>query len=448
MRLVLLALVLASSIGCGPGNRLADAPSGSEPPAVDVPPKLADACVGLQCQVVQCEAMGRPTTSVSGTVYAPNGTLPLFGVTVYVPNMDPGPLPEGVQCTQCTDQLPGTSVTRATTNELGRFTVTNVPVGTDIPLVVTIGKWRRRLVIPTVTECTDNPIDPLLTRLPKNKTEGDIPKIAMATGNCDALECLMRKIGIDDSEFTTDAGNGRVHMFAGSGGASRFVDNTAFAAAGTLWNDLAKLKTYDQVLFSCECSQQASGKPQAAMNNMKEYADAGGRAFFSHYHNVWIVGEDGNPSHAPAVWPSIASCPSDGFPTGTGVIDTTNNPKGPSFSLWMQYVMASPFPGQFPITDARQTCTSVNPMKAEQWVHLQTGATQVLQNFQFTTPNEMPENARCGKVVFSDMHVASGSSSSSGTPFPNGCSTQPMTPQEKALAFMFFDIASCVGVIQ
>ena len=43
------------------------------------------------------------------------------------------------------------------------------------------------------------------------------------------------------------------------------------------------------------------------------------------------------------------------------------------------------------------------------------------------------------------MHVA-GDSRSTGT-FPSGCSTTPLSPQEKALAFMFFDIASCVGPI-
>jgi hypothetical protein len=41
-------------------------------------------CVGLACQQMLCPAGS--TTSVSGIVYAPNGTDPLPNVQVYVPN--------------------------------------------------------------------------------------------------------------------------------------------------------------------------------------------------------------------------------------------------------------------------------------------------------------------------------------------------------------------------
>ena len=103
--------------------------------------------------------------------------------------------------------------------------------------------------------------------------------------------------------------------------------------------------------------------------------------------------------------------------------------------------------GQFPISEPKQTCSGLDHAKAERWVYLQSGASEIIQDFQFTTPNEAAKEERCGKVVFSDMHVASGSTSMSTVPFPGGCSAAPLTPQEKALAFMFFDIASCVGLL-
>ena len=71
-----------------------------------------------------------------------------------------------------------------------------------------------------------------------------------------------------------------------------------------------------------------------------------------------------------------------------------------------------------------------------------------MQDFLFTTPVEAAPGQTCGKVVFSDMHVASGSSSAAGSAFPTGCATTELTPQEKALAFIFFDISTCVGVLQ
>jgi hypothetical protein len=80
-------------------------------------------------------------------------------------------------------------------------------------------------------------------------------------------------------------------------------------------------------------------------------------------------------------------------------------------------------------------------------VYWQNGTTQLPQNFLFTTPNEVPNNLRCGKVVFSDMHVSGGPVLVSGTipPYPTSCGTATtLSAQEKALAFMFFDISSCV----
>jgi hypothetical protein len=283
-----------------------------------------------------------------------------------------------------------------------------------------------------------------------------MPKIAVSTGSADALECLLPKLGIDLAEITTDGGAGRIHLYADPGagggqGENQFQAGGMFANSTTLWNSAAKLKEYDIVILSCEGNQHPETKSQNAMDALKEYADFGGRVFLSHWHNIWIEGStQGGGNQRPQVWPMVAQWSNGGNTPDpvTDIIDELNNPKGSSFATWMLNVMGSTVRGQVVVNEGRTTVQSVDNARAERWVYYQMGNTQLPQNFQFTTPNEAPADARCGKVVFSDMHVSAGSSSQPGNPgFPMQCNMGALTPQEKALAFMFFDLASCVGVL-
>jgi hypothetical protein len=133
---------------------------------------LSTPCQGLQCQQVTCPAGG--TTSISGIVYAPNGTLPLSNATVYVPTTDVKAFTAGAACQRCDDALSGNPLVVTTTDSFGKFTLGNMPVGTNIPVVVQIGKWRRQIVIPSVGQCVDTPLTTAETRMPKNQSEGDI----------------------------------------------------------------------------------------------------------------------------------------------------------------------------------------------------------------------------------------------------------------------------------
>jgi len=171
-------------------------------------------CENLECKQVACPGGG--TTSLSGTVFAPNGTLPLYNAIVYVPNAPTDPFPtNGVTCDKCGTTPSGKPITTALTDAQGKFVLKNVPVGDNIPVVVQIGKWRRQFTVPTVASCVDTPLAAATTRLPRNKSEGDIPKIALTSGGADSLECFFRKLGVDQSEFTNDEGNGRIHLYSG-----------------------------------------------------------------------------------------------------------------------------------------------------------------------------------------------------------------------------------------
>jgi hypothetical protein len=139
------------------------------------------------------------TTSISGVVYAPNGTDPLPDVLVYIPNAPVAAFTPGVSCPVVGQPPSGSPLVGATTAVDGSFEITNVPVGTNIPLVIQTGRWRRQLVVPTTTACSNTVFS---AQMPQNQTQGDIPKFAIATGSADQVECVLRKVGIQDSEFT------------------------------------------------------------------------------------------------------------------------------------------------------------------------------------------------------------------------------------------------------
>nr|MBA3503052.1 carboxypeptidase regulatory-like domain-containing protein [Deltaproteobacteria bacterium] len=156
----------------------------------------------------------------------------------------------------------------------------------------------------------------------------------------------MRKLGLE-TEMTTSAGGGRIHMYVGNGANKVGSAANTMTDATTLWSTDTTLKNYDIVILSCEGGQRPATKPQTTLDAMKAYADAGGRVFSSHWHNIWIGGnfqdQGNNPTLKPAVWDSIVTqwAAADGTPQDPVSIDETANPKGTAFANWMVNVMGS-----------------------------------------------------------------------------------------------------------
>jgi hypothetical protein len=412
-------------------------------------------CVNLQCQQMECGSQAR--TSISGTIYDPAGNNPLYNVSVYVPNEPVAALPTGATCDDCDSLYTGHPIAAALTDATGKFVLENAPVGANIPLVVQIGKWRRQFTVASVAQCTDNPQPDGMLRLPRSSMEGDIPKIAIATGGADTLECLLRRVGIDASEYSAGPdGAGRVHIFSGSargnggGGGGLFggggggdelrVPNTSPAApmaSAALWNSTESLMGYDMVLLSCE-GQEAVGMNQQALY---EYANAGGRVFASHFHYSWFnTGPFGG--EGLATWYTGSNDLGD--ITGdiiTMLPDGQPFPKGQALFDWLGHVGALQGTA-LPIQEARHNADILPEHRASQaWIKAGANAREpgATQYFSFNTPVSAalsPDSMYCGRVVYSDLHVGAAAGDDPSQPVPTSCAASPLTPQEAALEFM------------
>lgn len=383
-------------------------------------------CVGLQCAQVNC---GSGDTTLTGKVYAPNGKLGLYNAIVYVPNAKVDPLPKGAQCDKC-GAVSGSPVVTAISEPNGSFTLKNVPVGKDIPLVIQIGKWRRQVVIPEVKQCQETKLDAELTRLPKNQSEGNMPQIALTTGGCDSLGCMLPKVGIDPAEFGKegDGPSKAIHVFAGSGGQAGTAN-----PAQNFWGDLNKLKNYDMVILSCECSEQLGNKT-AAFPAMTDYLKAGGRIFTTDFMYTWYKK---SPDTAFATLGDIKG----GAPIGVNpmVIDQ-GFPKGKALADFME--------ANYPGSAGKVSCdvvfdnlNSIDSAKAQQWASSGPPHPRV---FTVNLPVGVPADQQCGKGVHIDAHVNQGGGGDSVTAsYPSGCGTA-LKPAESLLGFFFFDLASCI----
>jgi hypothetical protein len=430
---------------------------GTRPPIGGFSGAAQGPCQGLQCQQSTCKmgnctqqpCTGGVVTTLSGKVYDPAGKVPLYNVDVYVPNAPLSSFTDGASCDTCATSLSGSPVVKTKTDAAGNFrlgdAVADVPAGANIPLVIQVGKWRREVTIPAVTACADMPLtDVNMTRLPRMQSEGHIPKIALTTGGADALECLLRKIGIDDSEFTTIDGTGRVNFFAGIDGTDQFnaaLGGGAFMSVAPWWDDVANLSKYDMVLHSCDGQERPNNKSQAARMALKAYADAGGRVFASHWHNYWF-------ENGPTPWPTIANFDhQDDLPIPfTATIDTTFG-QGAALADWLVNVGGSTVRGELEIRGAQHTIDTVNA--GRRWIY--STSPQSVQYLDAFTP--MGAQSPCGRVVLSDIHVSTGGGSAeeddsdADLAFPDGCRTMDLSPQEKTLEFMIFDLSSCIDIV-
>jgi hypothetical protein len=411
-------------------------------------------------------------TELSGTVFDPAGQVPLSNVVVYVP-ADPTVKLTSIKtgtnsCSACTTQI-SNYMALAVTDVNGKFTMKGVPATTDVPVVVQIGKWRREVTLGSVTKCIDNTVKDGTLRLPQSKAEGDIPQMAVVTGGADDLGCFLRGMGLAASEYSAPNAGGRLDVYQGVGGPS-----LASATAGVcnsantvcpLYASKPALEYYDIVLLACEGGEHGETKPSASLQFMHDWLNEGGKVFASHFQYYWF--KDGPTDFQNvATWTGVSA----GSGVGTYKVDTSFN-RGMVFDEWLTGSGVGAATGTQIMLNGVADSVSAITADATQWIfdgypNFLGTTTNHPKYISFLTPiggmkttatppadggteeggsaeggsgSEAP--TYCGKAVFSDLHT---SGSPSGTSVPTSCPTT-LTAQQKALEYLFFDLAACVA---
>jgi hypothetical protein len=404
------------------------------PPLPNTPPP----CTGLGCAVPDCPP-GSPTI-IEGDVYDPAAKTKLYNVLAWVPQGDLPPLEKGASCDQC-GKLSGKAVTTALSDEHGHFRLENTPAGDDVPVVLQVGKFRRKITVPHVEKCTTNTITDKAARLPRNQQEGDLPKVAAITGAFDELYCLLLRVGIDATEHTTPDKSGAVHVYRGQGGPDHL--NGGAPAATTLWDDVEKLAKYDIILLGCEgedFDDAARGnKTPAAKEAMRQFAERGGRIFATHYQSAWFRNNPEADFKGVATWRGGNSAMSAYGSNIPLKIDSTF-PKGQAFASWMKEVNATDAgaAGNVLANNVGAGIEAVNPAMATRWLYREDSRPGVTF-MSFNAPVGAATEKQCGRAVISDLHFGDELS----TAKPPQCGGA-ITPAGLALEFLLFDLSSCI----
>jgi hypothetical protein len=368
-------------------------------------------------------------------VLAPNGELPVPFAHVYVSSTTVDPPPAGAGCFRCAGSLSGEPASLATTDSQGRFQLLDVPPGEQLQLVVQTGKWQRTATVAGVVACRDNPVDEADVRLPSRSSEGNLPSIALVSGGEDTLECLLRKLGIDDSEFGYAGSIERVQLYSGRGGMTALSapneGDGALASATSLWSSLENLSAFDLVILGSETDENAADKSEAARAAVHQYVSNGGRVLLQHFQSYFVKA-------GPAELAGLASFGASGALAEPFVaeVDVTS-PRGEAMADWLSVVGATEQPGQLSLSRAQTRIESVHAPAVRL---LFSAEPTTVQAFSVDLPHADGKTS-CGRLTATDVLTAAGDTVAD---FPNGCSSTTLSAQEKALAYLLFDVGACL----
>ena len=216
--------------------------------------------------------------------------------------------------------------------------------------------------------------------------------------------------------------------------------------ASSLWRRESELFRYDLVMASCECSEARSNKGSSAWHAMTSYLTRGGRLFGSDFMYVWYrYSTDTALSDAL----SITGAGPDGH---SPLSIDPSQPHGRALAEWMGMMDPGAPYGEIGSREVFDNIASAASPAVKVWATSTSARSSGPRPRIFTidVPAGAPAGQQCGRAVHFDAHVAaatdanSASRASARAAFPNGCGGDALTSTERAAAYLFFNLASCL----
>lgn len=396
---LLLALGLGVVVACssaGDRGGFADEPKGDGSDAAAPPPSLGgDAANTLTVSV-----------KVKGTVYAPNGSLPLSNALVYLATEKPGAIPDGAYCDECVKLQEGTFAVSAAD---GKFEIaTQMPKG-KIYVVVQKGQFRRVRDL-VIDEAGDFDLPTADTTLPGRSDpskDDDAPKMAVLKDDTDfdPIDESLTKLGITQFDVKQDR--------------------------SLLENETALMK-YHVVFVPCGSEADPVSTSDTAKANLQKFVESGGKLYVTDWSYEFVrqpfpgfldwEGQSATLGSAASgnEWDAPATAVDQGLSdwlaaTGDATFTVEGN--------WTTITGVNTMPGK----DPKGAPMDVTP---KVWVTAQKGGA--------TRPTTVSFANQCGRVLFSTYHTE-------GALGGLGGGSAGLTAQEKALLYVLLEVGVCVG---